>query len=103
MAKNRSKNSQDKDDEMFVDVELDEGTVTCKIITIFETGGKDYIAVPPLDKNGENKDGEVWIYGHTEDPDGTPHLHYIEDDDEYERASDAFDEYLDNEQFDAMP
>ncbi len=92
-------------EEMYVDIELDEGTVKCSIVTIFEVEGKDYIALLPLDENGENEDGEVWIYGYKEDeddPNVEPELIYIEDEEEYERASDAFDEYLDSVEFDEL-
>ncbi len=92
----------DDDDEMYVTLNLDEGDVKCAIVTIFSVGEKDYIALLPLDENDENDDGEVWIYGHSEDEDGTPHLRYIEDEEEYEAASDAFDEYLDSQEFDEM-
>ena len=90
------------DDEMYVDLELDDGTVTCSIVTIFSAGDKDYIALLPLNEDGENEDGEVWLYGHEEDADGNPSLRYIDDEEEYEIASDAFDEYLDKQEFDEL-
>ena len=62
----------DDDDEMYVTLSLDEGDVKCAIVTIFSVGDKDYIALLPLDENDENEDGEVWIYGHSEDEDGNP-------------------------------
>lgn len=92
-------------EEMTVDLELDEGTVTCSVVTIFSVGEKDYIALLPLDENKDNVEGSVWIYGYSEnpeDPNEEPELRYIEDDEEYERASDAFDEYLDRCEFDEM-
>ncbi len=92
-------------EEMTVDLELDEGTVTCSVVTIFSVGDLDYIALLPLDKEGKNEDGSVWIYGYSENPDDPneePELRYIDDDEEYERASDAFDEFLDNCEFDEM-
>ena len=36
------------------------------------------------------------------DPNIEPELIYIDDDDEYESVADAFDEYLDNEEFEMM-
>lgn len=96
------KQNLDDDDEMYVDLELDDGTVTCSIVTIFSANNKDYIALLPLDENNENYDGEVWIYGHEEDAEGNPSLRYIEDEEEYEIASDAFDEYLDKQEFDEL-
>ncbi len=94
------------EEEMTVDLELDDGTnVTCAIITILTVNTKDYIVLLPLDENGENQDGEVWFYGYKEDesdPNAEPELIYIEDDDEYEAVSDAFDEFLDNQEFDEL-
>ena len=96
------KNTADDDDEMYVDLELDDGTVTCSIVTIFSADNKDYIALLPLDENGENHDGEVWLYGHEEDAEGNPSLRNITDEEEYEIACDAFDEYLDGQEFDEL-
>ena len=94
------------EEEMTVELTLDDGTnVTCAIITILEVEGKDYIVLLPLDENGNNDDGEVWFYGYSENPDDPneePVLDYIADDDEYEKVADAFDEYLDNCEFDEL-
>ena len=59
----------------------------------------------PLDEEGNNDDGEVWFYRYFEDesdPNSEPQLEYIDDDDEYENVADAFDEYLDNVEFDEV-
>lgn len=99
-------NENFEDEEMTVDLELEDGTqVTCAVITILEVEGKDYIVLLPLDEEGENEDGEVWFYGYSENPDDPneePELRFIEDDDEYEKVADAFDEYLDNCEFDEV-
>lgn len=100
------KNNDSADEEMTVELELDDGAVVnCAIITILTVEEKDYIALLPLNDKGENEDGEVWFYGYSENPDDPneePELQYIEDDDEYERVADAFDEYLDNCEFDEL-
>lgn len=94
------------EEEMTVDIELEDGKkVNCAVITILTVNQKDYIALLPLDENGENLDGEVWFYGYREDekdPNAEPELLYIEDDEEYEAVSDAFDEFLDNQEFDEL-
>lgn len=94
------------EEEMTVEMELENGEkVTCAVITIFTVTNKDYIVLLPLDENGENTDGEVWFYGYKEDesdPNAEPELIYIEDDDEYEAVSDAFDEFLDSQEFDEL-
>ncbi len=91
---------------MTVELELDDGkTVNCAIITILTVAQKDYIVLLPLDENGNNEDGEVWFYRYEENesnPDAEPSLSYIDNDEEYETVADAFDEYLDNVEFDEI-
>lgn len=100
------KNNDYDAEEMTVELELEDGTnVNCAVITILTVEEKDYIVLLPLDEKGDNADGEVWFYGYSENPDDPneePVLDYIEDDDEYEKVADAFDEYLDNCEFDEL-
>ncbi|MBO4980658.1 MAG: DUF1292 domain-containing protein [Lachnospiraceae bacterium] len=94
------------DEEMTVELELEDGTmVNCAIVTILTVEAKDYIVLLPLNEDGTNEDGEVWFYRYSEnpqDPNEEPELDYIDDDDEYEKVADAFDEYLDNCEFDEI-
>ena len=93
-------------EEMTVDLDLEDGTtVTCAVVTILTLSDRDYIALLPLDENGDNADGEVWFYRYSENPDDAneePELEYIDDDDEYEAVADAFDEFLDSSEFDEL-
>lgn len=95
---------EDDGEDMRVTLSLDDGSdVECAILTIFDVNEQDYIALLPLDVNGEgNEDGEVYIYRYFEDNDGNPSLENIQDDDEYEAVADRFDELLDEEAFDDM-
>ena len=100
-------NNEEYDDtDMTVEIELTDGKkVTCAIVTILTIKEKDYIVLLPLDEDGQASEGEVWFYGYKEDendPDKEPELIYIEDDDEYDAVADAFDEFLDNEEFEMM-
>lgn len=100
-------NSKGYDDEdMTVELDLDDGSkVTCAIITILTVEKQDYIVLLPLEEDGTNNDGEVWFYRYSEDendPNAEPELGYIDDDDEYDKVADAFDEYLDSVEFDEM-
>lgn len=101
-----SENIRPEDEDMTVELELEDGEkVICSIVTILTVSDKDYIVLLPLDENGENEDGEVWFYGYSENPDDPneePELFYIADDAEYEMVADAFDEYLDNVEFDEI-
>ena len=94
------------DEAMTVDMTLDDSTtVTCSIVTILTANGQDYIVLLPLDENGENHDGEVWIYRYYEDesdPNAEPRIEYIDDEEEYDMVSDKFDEYLDSVEFDEL-
>ncbi len=98
----------DENDDVNMTVELDlaDGKkVMCSIITILTVNKKDYIVLLPLDDTGSSTEGEVWFYGYSEDendPNVEPELTYIDDDDEYEAVADAFDEYLDSEEFELL-
>ena len=66
MSKNEKKSTQEQEElekeEMTVELELDDGSnVTCAVVTILTVSEKDYIALLPLDENGENAEGEVWF------------------------------------------
>ena len=72
----------------------------CAVLTIFEAEGREYIALLPLDDNGENSDGQVYLYrfidnGEEEEPD----LENIVDDDEFERVSEAYNEWMESQDF----
>lgn len=97
---------EENDEEMTVTLDLEDGSsVTCAVVTILSVRDKDYIVLLPLEEDGENHDGIVWFYRYSEneaDPNEEPILDYIEDDEEYEKVADAFDEYLDNVEFDEL-
>ena len=97
---------ESNDEEMTVTLDLEDGSsVECAIVTILTVNNQDYIVLLPLDENGENEDGEVWFYRYSEnenDPDEEPVLDYIDDDNEYEAVADAFDEFLDTQEFDEI-
>ncbi len=98
--------SKTPDEEMFVELSLDDGRdVTCEVITILEVDGKDYVALLPEGQDADSEDAEVWFYGYKENPDDPneePELIYIDSDEEYEAVIDAFEEFLDDEEFDEM-
>ena len=92
---------QFNNEEVTVTLTLDDDTeLECAVLTIYEVDGKEYIALLPMD-DAENEDGDVYIYRYAE-VDGEPTLDNIEDDDEYEAAADAFDEWLDEQEFEEM-
>lgn len=94
------------EEEMTVELELDDGTVVnCGIVTILTVKEQDYIVLLPLNEQGQNEDGEVWFYRYSEDENDVnaePVLDFIEEDEEYEAVAEAFDEFLDNAEFDEL-
>lgn len=67
----------------------------CAVLTIFEADSRQYIALLPLDENGDNDDGQVYLYRFIDNgEDEEPGLENIEDDDEFERVSDVFNDWL---------
>ena len=90
-------------EEVTVTLTLDNDEVLeCAVLTIYSVDNKEYIALLPLDEEGDNEEGDVFIYRYVETADGEPTLENIEDDDEYEAAADAFDEWLDEQEFEDM-
>ena len=87
-------------EDMTVTLTLDDGTdLECVVLTIFEAGDKEYIALLPMEGPAA-EEGEVYLYRYSEDENGEPDLENIEDDDEFDLVSDAFDEMLDSAEYD---
>ena len=93
---------QFNNEEVTVTLTLDnDETLECAVLTIYSVGDQEYIALLPMNDE-ENEDGDVYLYRYIETEDGEPTLENIEDDDEYEAAADAFDEWLDEQEFEDM-
>lgn len=94
--------NRDKEEVITVTLTLDDDEVVeCIVLTTFHAGERNYIALLPLDENGENETGDVYLYRY-EETDGEPALDNIEDDEEYEIAADAFDEWMDEQEFEEL-
>ena len=74
----------------------DDSEVVCAVLNIFSApNDREYFALLPLDEDGKNQDGEVYLYRYSETENGQPMLANIEEDEEYETAAEAFNELLD--------
>lgn len=92
------------DDEEFATVTLtldDDSELECDVLAIYPAGGKKYIALTPSDQI-DDEQADVYLYRFEELKDGEIHLENIIEDDEYEVAADAFDELLDEREFDSL-
>lgn len=97
--KNNNEDYMNEFEEGTVTLSLDDGKeVECGIVAVFPVGEQDYIALLPLNDEDAG-DGEVYLYQYFEDENGEPSLGNIEDDEEYERVADAFDELMDEDEY----
>ena len=77
----------ENEEDITVELELEDGSsVNCAIITILTVNEKDYIALLPM----------------LDEEDEAFELKFIDDDDVYEAVSDAFEEFLDTQEFDEI-
>jgi uncharacterized protein YrzB (UPF0473 family) len=84
----------------FITLSLDDGTeLDCVVLDIFTVDNKDYIALQPVE--GEEEDN-VFLYRFIDHENEDPELLNIEDDDEFEAVADAFEQMLDDLEFDEM-
>ena len=90
-----------ENDSLTVTLTLEEDEeLECAVLTIFETDGREYIALLPLDEEGDNDDGQVYLYRFIDNgEDEEPGLENILDDDEFERVSEAFNEWMEEQDF----
>lgn len=91
-------------DEAYTTVTLlldDDTECECAVIRIFAAGGRDYIALLPLEGEAAEQD-EVYLYRYAENEQGEPVLDNIETDSEYETVADAFDEELDAMEYEEL-
>lgn len=77
----------------------DDSEMDCEVLGIFPVGDKEYIALLP---EGAGEDGEVIIYRFTELENDEIQLDNIEDDAEFELVGEAFDEFMDEQEFDDL-
>lgn len=84
----------------YITLSLDDGTeLDCAVLDIFTVDGKDYIALQPVE--GDEEDN-VFLYRFIDHEDEDPELLNIDDDDEFEAVADAFEQMLDELEFDEM-
>ncbi|MBO4782106.1 MAG: DUF1292 domain-containing protein [Lachnospiraceae bacterium] len=98
--KNNNLNEEEFEDAFDqVTLTLEDGSeMTCDVIAIFPCGERDYIALLPEN----DPDGDFLLYRFIDNGDGNYDLDDIGDDDEFDAASEAFDELMDNEDYDEM-
>ena len=97
------KDSEFKDrDTMTLDLD-DGGKLECIVLNVFPVNNREYIALLPMNDEGHvEEDAQIFLYRFEELGDDEVNLETIEDDDEFELASDYFDEMLDEQEFNEL-
>ena len=99
MAKEDENLTYDENDDI-ITLTLDDGKeIECAVLAVFPVNDNNYIALLPQDADDE---GEVYLYRFIQHDDDEIKLINIEDDDEFDAVSDAFDEMLDDEELNEM-
>ena len=99
MAKEDENLTYDENDDI-ITLTLDDGkAIECAVLAVFPVNDNNYIALLPQDADDE---GEVYLYRFIQHDDDEIELINIEDDDEFDAVSDAFDEMLDDEELNEM-
>lgn len=89
-----------EDDNDQITLTMEDGSeLVCDVIAVFPVNEKNYIALLP---QGDDPEAEIFLYRFEEKGDDDIDLINIDDDEEFEAVSDAFDELLDNAEFDEM-
>ena len=86
--------------DMHVTLTMDEEEVECIVLNTFQVADKTYISLLPLEADDDDEEEtEVYLFRLTTTESGEPDLQLIEDEAEYELVEDAFDEWLDTQEF----
>ena len=93
-----AENLNQENDEITVTLTLeDDSELECVVLTTLEAAGRQYMALLPI-----TEEGEVYLYRYTQSADGLPVLENIETDEEYDAAAEAFDSWLDDQEYDEL-
>lgn len=82
-------------EDLLVTLDNDGEDIETKPLTIFEMEGRDYIVLATVDEEEEiTSDAELFIFRYNEDENGEPSIEDIEDEGEYEKASDRLEQII---------
>ena len=85
-------------------LDLDDGTtMECIVVTNLIVEEKEYVALLPMQADGSvAQDADVFLYRFIDLGNDEIALENIEDDEEFEKVSDAYDEMLDDAEFEEL-
>ena len=71
----------------------------CEVLCTLTANKRSYIALCPMN---DDENAPVYLYRYALDKDGQPQLDMIADDDEFEAVSDAYDQWLDTQDYETL-
>lgn len=83
----------------------DDSELECAVLAVFPVEGYEgeYAALLPIeDLEDENEDGEIFLYRYKAIDEDNLDITNIEDDEEFDAVSEAFDAILDEEEFNSL-
>ena len=84
---------------MVIPIETEDGSeVECEVLAIFPVAGKQYIALIEKD----NEDSDIWMYRFVPVGEEEFNIEDIEDDKEFEKVEDAFNQMVEAAEIDAV-
>ena len=84
---------------MVIPIEMEDGSeVECEVLAIFPVAGKQYIAL--IDK--DNEDSDIWMYRFVPVGEEEFNIEDIEDDKEFEKVEDTFNQMVEAAEIDAV-
>ena len=84
---------------MVIPIEMEDGSeIECEVLAIFPVDGKQYIAL--IDKDHE--DSDIWLYRFVPVGEEEFNIEDIEDDKEFEKVEDAFNQMVEAAEIDAV-
>jgi uncharacterized protein YrzB (UPF0473 family) len=95
--------NENNDEEEIITLTFDDGSsITCTIVAIFPVEGQDYAALLPNEPMDGIEPEELLLYRYVELEGEEVDLLTIDDEDEFDKVADAFDELLDEFEFNNM-
>lgn len=92
--------NEDTKETAYITLTSEDGeSIDMEIIATIEIEelGKEYVAALPVDENDEFEEGEVLLLIYSEDANGEPMFAPIEDDEEFEMVSSAFEQFFEED------
>lgn len=93
--------NEDAEETAYITLTTEDGiSIDTEIIAAIEIEelGKEYVAALPTEKNEEFEEGEVLLLIYSEDANGDPIFTPVEDDEEIEIVSSAFEQFFAEEE-----